>query len=226
MDGIKFVKVGVGVVLVFLLGVFLKLAKPVLVPFFMALLLSFAVTPLLDFLVRRKVPKAVAVAGILILTFVVLYLAGALFYASGKSLVSELPSYNDMVKSFLAGVDRTFHNEKLNMDLSGWLNGLNVERLGGVILSALGPFLHFLTSLLLVFIFMIFILAGRGRLEGKIVQAFSRNRPARSALSSRRSTAKPSGTWPTRPWSAWPSALLRRSSSCCSICPSPSFSAC
>ncbi len=173
MEGIKFVKIAVGVILVFLLGTFLKLAQPILIPFFMALLLSFAITPLLDFLVRRKVPKAAAVAGILILTFIILYLVGVLFYSSGKSLVSELPSYNDMVKSFLGGVDRTFHNEKLNVDISEWLNGLNVEKLGSVILSALGPFLNFLTGLLLVFIFMIFILAGRGRLERKIVQAFS-----------------------------------------------------
>jgi AI-2 transport protein TqsA len=173
VDKDKFLKVGVAVIVVFLLGVFLKLAKPVLVPFCLALFLSFALTPALDFLVRRKVPKSAAMVAILLLTFIALYLMGVLFYSSGKQLASELPSYNEMLKSFLDGVDQTIQNPRLKAEAMSWINNLNAEKVGGFILSALGPFLSFMSELLLVFVFMIFILGGRGRMEKKIAQAFS-----------------------------------------------------
>ena len=173
MDNNRFLKVGIVVIVVFLAGVFLKLAKPVLVPFCLALFLSFALTPVLDFLVRKRVPKSVALVGLLILTVIVLFLIGVLFYSSGKSLASELPSYNEMMRSFLESVDHNLTNPRLKAEVVGWINGLNAEKVGGVILSALGPFVSFISELLLVFVFMIFILAGRGRMEKKIAQAFS-----------------------------------------------------
>jgi AI-2 transport protein TqsA len=169
----RFLKIGVAVIVVFLAGVFLKLAKPVLVPFCLALFLSFTLAPVLDFLVRKKIPKSVALAGLVILTIVVLFLIGTLFYSSGKTLASELPSYNDMMKSFLEGVDRNLSNPRLKSEVTGWISGLNAEKVGGVILSALGPFVSFVSDLLLVFLFLVFILAGRGRMERKIAQAFS-----------------------------------------------------
>jgi predicted PurR-regulated permease PerM len=173
MDKDKFLRAGVAVIVIFILGVFLKLAKPVLVPFCMALLLSFALTPVLDFLVRRKIPKAAALAGILLLTIIALSLMGTLFYSSGKSFASELPSYNEMMKSFVASVDANIQSPRLKTELLGWVNNLNAEKVGGLILSALGPFISFVSQLLLVFVFMIFILAGRGRMDKKIAKAFS-----------------------------------------------------
>jgi AI-2 transport protein TqsA len=173
MEKDRFVRIGVGVIVVFLLGVFLKLARPVLVPFFLALLLSFALSPVLDFLVRKKIPKAVALVAILLLTFIVLYLVGALFYSSGKTLAAELPSYNEMIKSFMEGVEQTIQDERLKTEIMGWVSGLNAQKVGGLILSTLGPFISFMTELLFVFIFMIFILAGRGRMEKKMARAFS-----------------------------------------------------
>lgn len=172
MDKNRFVKFGVGIVVLFLLGVFLKLAASVLIPFALALLFSFAVSPALDFLVRRKVPKSVALVLILLLTFTVLYLIGIVFYSGGKSLAAELPSYNEMVKSFLAGVDRVIPDPRLKVGLTDWVQGLNVGKAGTFLLSALGPFFSFMSQLLLVFVFMIFILAGRGRMARKFAEAF------------------------------------------------------
>ncbi|MFO7734248.1 MAG: AI-2E family transporter [Candidatus Aminicenantes bacterium] len=172
MDRTKFIKLGVGLLILFLLGVFLKLAKPVLIPFSMALLLAFAVSPLLDILVRRNIPKPMALAIVLLLAFVVLYLMGTVFYTSGKSFAAEIPSYHDLVQSFLTGIEESVQNERLRLGLQEWVRALNVGRVGSVVLSALGPFLSFMSQLMLVFVFMTFILAGRGRMEKKIAQAF------------------------------------------------------
>jgi predicted PurR-regulated permease PerM len=182
VDDNRFLKIGVGVIAVFLFGFFLKLAKPVLVPFLMALLLSFALTPVLDFLVRRKIPKSVALVGILLFTFLVMYLIGVLFYSSGKTLAAELPSYDDMLKSTLERIDHSIHNVRLKADLMTWIQGLNADKVRAVILSALGTFFSFMEELLLILVFTIFILAERGRLETKIVKALS---PERASAVSR-----------------------------------------
>jgi len=173
MDANKSIKIGVTIIVVFVVGLFLKLAKPVLVPFCMAVLLSLALTPVLDYLVARKIPKPLAMAGILLLTLIVLFLIGGLFYSSGKSLAAELPSYNEMMKAAMESADQNLPNARLRAEIVGWISGLNAEKVGGFILSALGPFVSFVSDLLLVFVFMIFLLAGRGRMEKKITAAFS-----------------------------------------------------
>jgi AI-2 transport protein TqsA len=172
VDKNRFVKLGVGTVVLFLAGVFLKLAASVLIPFALALLFSFAVSPALDFLVRCKVPKSAALVLILLLTFTILYLIGIVFYTSGKSLAAELPSYTDMVRSFLEGIDRVVPDPRLKVGLTDWVQGLNIGKAGAFLIGALGPFFSFMSQLLLVFVFMIFILAGRGRMARKLGQAF------------------------------------------------------
>ena len=155
-----------------LLGFFLKLAKSVLIPFFLALLISFAISPILRFLEKLKIPKPIAVAVILLITFVILYLLGVMFYSRGKYFANELPSYNEMMQDFLAGIDQLFPSGRMKVSFLDWVEGLNIEKVGTFLLSALGPFFSFMTGLLLVFIFMIFILAGRGRMAAKIIRAF------------------------------------------------------
>jgi AI-2 transport protein TqsA len=172
VDKNKWLRVGVGILVLFLVGVFLKLARPILVPFALALFFSFAVSPALDFLVRRKVPKAVALVIILILSFTVLYLVGTVFYSGGKSLAEELPSYTEMVRGFLAKIDTLVPDPRLKVGLTEWIQGFNIGSAGTFLLSKLGPFFSFMSGLLLVFVFMTFILARRGRMAGKVDEAF------------------------------------------------------
>lgn len=172
MDKNRWLRVGVALLVLFLVGVFLRLARSIIVPFALALLLAFAVTPLLEALIRRKVPKVLALIVILVASFAVLYLIGTVFYSGGKSLAAELPSYTEMVKSFLERIDSLVSNPRLKVGLSEWIQGFNIGQAGSMLLSALGPFVTFMSDLLLVFFFMIFILAGRGRLTHKLAEAF------------------------------------------------------
>jgi AI-2 transport protein TqsA len=172
VDKNKWLRAGVAALVLFVVGVFLKLAQSILVPFALALLFAFAVSPALDFLVGRKVPKAAALVLILVVSFAVLYLIGMVFYSSGKSLASELPSYTDMVRDLLAKIDRLVPDPRLKIGLTDWIEGFNIDKVGSFLLAAIGPFASFMSDLLLVFVFMIFILAGRGRLIRKFGQAF------------------------------------------------------
>jgi predicted PurR-regulated permease PerM len=172
VDKTKWLRIGVGLLVLLLAGVFLRLARPVLVPFAMALLISFAVSPALDFLARRKVPKAAALVLILIVSFAVLYLVAMVFYSGGKSLAAELPSYTEMVRGFLERVDALVPDPRFKIGLSDWIQSFNIAQAGTFLLASLGPFFSFMSELLLIFVFMTFILAGRGRLARKLEQAF------------------------------------------------------
>jgi len=168
----RWLRIGVAIIVLFVLGVFLRLARPILVPFAMALLFAFAVSPALDVLVRRKVPKPLALTGILLLAFAVLYLIGTVFYAGGKNLATELPTYTEVIRSFLEKIDQIVPDPRLKVGLTEWIQGFNIGQAGAVLVSALGPFFGFMSDLLLVFLSMIFVLGGRGRLLRKITVAF------------------------------------------------------
>lgn len=165
-----------GLVVVFIIGLILRLAQPVLFPFFVALFLAFIVSPVLDFLTRIKVPRAAAVILIVLVTFLILYLLGFLFYSSGKSFAGEIPKYEKKFQDLTHYLRQTFHITSLEWDPLGWLTDLDTNRIASFLLSSLGPFFSFLTNLLLVFLFLIFILAGQGSLRAKANVAYTKER--------------------------------------------------
>ena len=78
MQGNKVVAGSLVIIVIFIGGVVLRLAKPILFPFFLAIFLSFILYPVLDFLNRMRIPKAFSVIFLLIITFFIIYLLGAL----------------------------------------------------------------------------------------------------------------------------------------------------
>jgi AI-2 transport protein TqsA len=178
MEDLRFIKVSLGLIVLVIAGVVLKLAKPVLFPFFLALFISYIIGPVQEFLTRRKIPKPVALSGIILATFFLMYLLGSLLYSNGKAFAAEIPEFSRQFESLLSRMEASrFLGAHWN--LHNLLAGFNAEKIASMALSALGPFFSFLSNLLLVLIFLIFIMAGRGRMHGKIVRSFSPNQADR-----------------------------------------------
>lgn len=163
-----------GLIVIFILGAILRLARPVLFPFFVALFLAFIVSPGLDFLTKLKVPRAAAIILIVLITFLILYLLGSLFYTSGKGFAGEISKYEKKFQDLTQYLRETFHITSLEWDPLGWLTDLDTNRIANFLLASIGPFFSFLANLLLVFLFLIFILAGHGNLKAKIQVAYTR----------------------------------------------------
>jgi len=161
------------IIVIFLAGVVLQQAKPVLFPFFLAIFLSFILFPIMDFLTKRKIPKFVSIIIVVIFAFLIIYLLGLLFYSSGKSFASEFPKYGQKISSILTNLE-----EKLRVTFPEWepVDWAGQIDVGGFFLSSLGPFFAFMSNLFLVFIFLVFILAGRGNLRVKIKNSFDDKR--------------------------------------------------
>jgi AI-2 transport protein TqsA len=165
----NFYKAALGIVLVFAAGVVLKLARPVFIPFILAIFLSYIIDPALDFLTRCRCPRPWAVVIVLAMMGVFLYLVGVLVYSSGKAFVTELPKYQERLADLGRFLEKGFGPFKV--DVPSVLGSLDVNRIGRAMLGAIGPFFSVLGKLLLVFLFLVSIVAGRGRAEAKIPKA-------------------------------------------------------
>jgi AI-2 transport protein TqsA len=174
LDEDRFLKAAIAVIVLFVVGVVLKLARPVLIPFILAVFLSYIIDPVLTFLTGCRCPRPAAVLLVLVLMFVLLYLTGALVYSSGKSLAAELPKFQQRFGDLARLLENGIGPFKLN--LSSALEKLDIGKFGAVILSAIGPFFEFLGKLLLVFLFLVFIVFGRGRGAIRIQQALGAGR--------------------------------------------------
>lgn len=173
MDKNKILTFSSGFVALFVVGVVLRLAKPVLFPFFLAIFFYFVLSPVLDFLTRRlRIPKFLAVIIILLFTFFVLYLMGVLFYSSGKTFAAEFPKYGQKFSTMLDSFQEKLRLPKSKEDALAWLESLDINKIGSFFLSSLGTFISFISNLFLVIIFLIFMLAGRGKLNMKIKDSF------------------------------------------------------
>jgi len=166
----------------FVLGICFKLARPVLIPFFLSLFISYAISPLLDWLVGIKVPKSLAITLIVVVTFGLLYLIGLILYSSGKHFVASLPGYTQKITDLLTEISSGLGHLPFKLDVPSIIGQINLEKVTNVLFGTLGSFFNFLGNLILIFVFIIFILAGRDKLADKVARAFA---PERASYLSR-----------------------------------------
>ena len=177
MEDNRFFRIALAIVLLFLTGFVMKLARPVLIPFILAVFLSFIIDPALTFLTRCRCPRPGAVLIVLALMFVSLYFMGALAYSSGKALVNELPKYQDRFAGISGLLEKVLG--PLKVDLSSVLGSIDITKVAGFILNSIGPFVGLLGKLLLVFLFLVFLVSGRGRFGLKLAKSLDEGRAGR-----------------------------------------------
>jgi len=157
------------------LGFVFKSAKSVLYPLFLALFIYFILVPLQDLLMKIKISRNVSLVLVILFAFVILYLMALLFYSSGKALAADLPDYGNKLKAMIDGWSKTIELPGGGQfDPMAWADNLDVAKVGAFLLNSLGTFVSFLSTIFLVLIFLIFMLAGRGKLDDKI-RRFSAN---------------------------------------------------
>ncbi len=179
MENNKLVLASSGLILIFLAGLILRLAKPVFFPFFLAIFFYFILSPVLEFMIRVRIPRAVAVFLIIITTFFVIYLLGIVVYSSGKGFAASFPEYGQKLNAFFYAVREKLKVANISWDPLTWTKSLDINKLASILLSSLDRFFSFFSTLALVLVFLIFMLAGRGKLKPKIEKSFSPQRAAR-----------------------------------------------
>ncbi|HHJ52244.1 MAG TPA: AI-2E family transporter, partial [Caldithrix abyssi] len=75
----------------------LIIGKTIIIPFMVALFLTFILDPVVTFLTRYKVPLGLSVFLTLVIFFIILYLLGMLIYANVQLFVKQFPQYQDRI---------------------------------------------------------------------------------------------------------------------------------
>ena len=178
MENSRLNRVSSAIFLVFLIGLLLRLAKPVFFPLFLAIFFYFILSPILAVLVRLKIPKPLAVTLIIVTAFCLFYLLGVLFYNSGRAFAASLPDYAQRMTSVLGSLSEKLHLAKLNWDPWLWSKTLDAGKVANFFLRSMNQVFSFFSTFVLIFVFLVFMLAGRGKLRAKVEEAF---RPQRAS---------------------------------------------
>jgi predicted PurR-regulated permease PerM len=176
MEDNKLSLVSSSLILVFLVGLVLRLAKPVFFPFFLAIFFYFILSPVLAVLVRLKIPKPAAVFLIIITAFFLFYLLGVLFYNSGRAFAASLPDYAQRMNSVFSSIAEKFHLSRFNWDPWLWSKTLDAGKVANFFLRSMNQVFSFFSTFILIFVFLVFMLSGRGKLKAKVERAFIHQR--------------------------------------------------
>ncbi|WEK03372.1 MAG: AI-2E family transporter [Candidatus Devosia phytovorans] len=174
----------------------LYLGAGILVPLTLAILLAFALNPVVSILNRRlRLPDPVAVIVAVSLAFVLLAGFAAIASSQIASLAAQLPGYQQIVMTKIEGLQAQFGSfawlDQLNATIanlgnsmgSSGTNGNGVAPIPVTISNELGP-LTLLTSVMgsiigpvatiaIVTVFLIFLLMGRADLQDRFIRLVS-----------------------------------------------------
>jgi predicted PurR-regulated permease PerM len=167
-----------GLLLVVLLGFVMYVCASILQPLFIAGLLVYLILPVHQRLVRWRVPSAVAYLLIVVCVLGLFWGIGEVAYRNFAELSSErLTVYEErldnLVRKALRGLpfavpdpDNWHMRNLLTFDIGP------DSRIRNVFRAAVGNFLEFLTATFVVLIYLIFLIAERVSLPGRVARAF------------------------------------------------------
>lgn len=177
----NFISVALGIIIIFLLVYVLSIGRPIILPFMIALFLSFLLDPLVNLLTKIKIPEGFAVLITLLVAFVVLYLLGMLVYANVENFVDAFPAYKERllvnINAFSDKIEQLFQQDiELDIwDRIDWVSWLQSFSIARGFVNSVGTFFTFLGKMLLAIIFIAYFLTGKRHLNQKVERAFPGN---------------------------------------------------
>ncbi len=168
----------------------LYFGKDFFMPVILAFLLALTLTPIVRFLRKRGVPEAVSATLLVLFSLIFATTAGYMLSGPAIDLVNNAPSIGQQVSERLNHLRRPF--EKL-MQISEQIGALTepaqepgvskvVVAQTGIVSQAAGSVLSGATSITIVFVLSLFLLASGTMFYEKIVQSFTRMSEKKRAL--------------------------------------------
>lgn len=164
----------------FLMVWILVIGRTIILPFMIAIFMTFILDPVVEILLRLKAPRSLAVFFTMVIAFLFIYLFGLLVYSNIQEFVVQFPSYEDrlanLLYSSIASVEN-FIGKDISPDLLknlniNWLDALQGMSLASNIVSGVGSFFSFFLRVLLMIVFMAYMLAGKPKFKRKLCAAF------------------------------------------------------
>jgi len=173
-----------GIIALIMTGAVLKTASGVFLPLVVAALLYFLFAPIVKYMSSRKIPTPVTTTAVLVI-FIGVCAAGGLFINTRiMAMISAYPRYHARFETLIGAIVDQFEISPI------WWENVHLAPVIGEQLLALSGFLvGFMTNLILVVFFLVFLLLGAPFFDLKIDKALS----SRNAARAREVTRKISG---------------------------------
>jgi predicted PurR-regulated permease PerM len=159
----------------------LKLAAPIVNLTLISFLLAFSISPVQDWLIRKRFPKGLAVFGTVLLIFVGGSGLLSILTVSVSGLIGELPNYEAKLMSLWNGVNAFFLDHHINISGLLALKEFDPKQLAAVVGNLLGTVLQGLSNGVFVIIIMVFALVEMSAMQLRSYRATS----ARTRLQNR-----------------------------------------
>lgn len=171
-------------VIVVLVTLIVKTLAFLFIPLSVALLIFFALGMPLEFLRRFGVPGWLRILLVVSVVLGSMYLIGWLVQANVLECVAQLPVIEERLCGHAARILQYFgisveQGKEMMGAFFGGMDGKKLEPLGPFLQAAGGSFFHFLGSTVWVVLFLIFMLAEREGLQGRLHNAFGKRRAER-----------------------------------------------
>jgi predicted PurR-regulated permease PerM len=163
--------------------VILKELKSILIPFFVALILSFIFEPLYNFLKERRIPGAVAIIIIVLIIVGIANITSIFVFTSFNTFSADLPRYETKFREMITSVfhmlrlsDADIHNFNESLKIKNLLmQGSITSAISGIFSSIIGIFGDFI----LILFYVVFILSELGSIRERIKRAYSDEKAGR-----------------------------------------------
>lgn len=169
MENTKVGNVFLGVLAVIAAGTVLKLTSGFVIPLVIAVLLAFALSPLVDLFGKLRIPRFIGILLVIVLLLWLFYLVGLFLFATIQSFVRQYPRYQlRFTELYRDLIDR------LDSDTTtGILSGIDwAGMLGRYVFSWSGSFVDFMGTVGMILIFLFFILLEQPSLRSRLAIAF------------------------------------------------------
>ncbi len=165
-----------GLIAAFFVGVTLLELRSVLVPFSVALLLSFIFQPIVLYLKARRIPIAIALVVVFVTLAAAATVVGYIVYSSAESLIDATERYLPRIDTVVADVEELLQQTAAALGMAEGRMDLGQVIDPSIITSLLqngiGEAFTFAGNTFLVLLFMLFILASSGELVVKVRKAY------------------------------------------------------
>ncbi len=174
------IKFFVGFIAVVIMVIILKELKSIFLPLCVALLIYFSFNGVVRRLTERRIPTSLVLIFLLVFIFIVFYFLGVLIYSGVSSFIDKFPVYSGKITETVSNLftqlkipiaDLNKYLEKID-----WTKSIDTSVITSVLSTTFGSFTAFIGNLVLVLIFLMFMLAGRTAMSGRITKAFQSGR--------------------------------------------------
>lgn len=158
----------------------MKELQSILLPFFIAVIVSFLFEPYYEWLKKKHIPGGIAIIIVIITILIISNITSVFVLTSINSFTSEIPKYTEKTRVLAANITSTLHswgffNDYLkdSLDLSKLASG---EKITGIATDFFTSLVSIFGNFVLVLIYTIFLLSEFGSIRKRVLKAFSAER--------------------------------------------------